>query len=439
MTMARPAIGRDFWRGFPALLLAFVVAQAAQQVDVALLARFVGGEGVTVYVLVLRLALVDLVATMALGSVMSVTIGRAVRDGQAGAAIRWALTLSLLAGGLLGIGGILLYPAIAPWVAGGDAGAAAALAAVVPWYCAATPFRLVNGSATFMVHAVGAGGVALRWKLAELAGRALLVLLFLGPLDAGLEGCFIAGLLVNLLSALWGGGWLLRHAPAPFTLPSWTWAADLLRKAAWETQRLLSTHLLALAGITLFASPAIGAADSSRLGAFAAGTVMAAFVFAPFVALLRFLAMRLAGRPAAEARCLVAALLRLGLAAGAAVGLALAVAADPLGAHVYGQSGPWWHWFVIALGLSLPVRAAANIVRAALQASGGFAGVAILDGGLGWGVGLPLIVAGLWFDAPVIAYASLWLPEALAALWLWRRLQARPGADAGAGAAMGRA
>lgn len=439
MTVARPAIGRDFWRGFPALLLAFLVAQAAQQVDVSLLARFVGGEGVTVYVLLLRLALVDLVATMALGSVISVTVGHAAREGREGLAIRWSLALSLLAGGVLGCAGALLYPAAAPWMAGGDAGAAAELAAAIPWFCAATPVRLVNGSATFMVHAVGAGGVALRWKLAELAGRTLLVALVLGPLEAGLVGCFVAGLLLNALSAAWGARWLLRHAPAPVTLPARRWMADLLGKALWETQRLLSAHLLALAGIALFASPLLVPADTARLGAFAAGTVMAALVFAPFVALLRFLAMRLAGRSGQELPRLVTALLRLGVPAGAAVGLALVAVAEPLGAHVYGQGGPWWVWFVAALGLSLPFRAAANIVRAALQATGGFAGVAVLDAVLGWGVGLPLIVAGLWLDVPAIAYASLCLPEALAALWLWRRFQARTRSNAGGVAAMVRA
>jgi len=417
-------VDRAFWRGFPALLLAFAVAQLMQQIDVGMLAR-VDPQAPAAYVLLLRIAVADLVAMMAFGAVASVTVAQAALDGDPGPTIRRALGLAAILGAGLGGLGLALYGPAARAIVGPD-GPAALAAAAVPWFAAAAPLRLVNACAAFALHATGAGGVVVRWKLGELVGKAALNGLLLFVLDGGFVGCFVAGLLLNLLSV----GWVLRRlrqtaggglGGAGLGWPGRRWALDLVRKTAWEAQRVASGQILALATATLFASPLIGAAESGRFNAFAAGSVLAMLVFAPFVAFLRFLAMRFAGRSASDVTALAGALWRRGAPVALALAAALILSGDWLGAALYGQSGPWWSGLVTALAVSLPIRLAANILRAASQASGGFAQVARIDGLLGWGVGGPLILLGLHWNLPAVAYAHLVAPEALALLWLWRR------------------
>lgn len=412
-------VDRAFWRGFPALLLAFAVAQLMQQIDVGMLAR-VDPQAPAAYVLLLRIAVADLVAMMAFGAVASVTVAQAARDGDPGPTIRRALGLAALLGVGLGGLGLVLYGPAARAIVGTD-GPAALVAAAVPWFAAAAPLRLVNACAAFALHATGAGGVVVRWKLGELVGKAALNGLFLFVLDGGFVGCFVAGLLLNLLSVGWVLRRLHRTLGGGLGWPGRRWALDLLRKTAWEAQRVASGQILALATVTLFASPLIGAAESGRFNAFAAGSVLATLVFAPFVAFLRFLAMRFAGRSASDVAALAGALWRRGAPVTLALAAALILSGDWLGAALYGQSGPWWSGLVTALSLSLPIRLAANILRAASQASGAFAQVARIDGLLGWGVGGPLILFGLHWNLPAVAYAHLVVPEALALLWLWRR------------------
>lgn len=426
MTAGGVALDRAFWRGFPALLLAFAVAQLLQQVDMATLARL-GGGAPAAYVLLVRLALVDLVAVMALGAVTSVTVSQAARAGDPGPAIRRSLAVALAVGVALGLVGVAAYRAVAPWVAGGDDALAALVVTAVPWFAAAAPLRMVNGSAAFVLHAMNDGPAVVRWKLCEVVAKLGLNILFLEAFGAGFAGCFMASLLLQAGSAAWALARLRRLAGGGPSWPPWTWAMDFLRKAGWEAQRVLSTLLLGLVTVMLFASSLIGTADPARLDAFAAGSVLALLVFAPFVAFLRFLAMRFAGRPPAEIASLVRALLWRGVPVAAMLALLLNVGGDWLGASLYGQTGPWWSMLVAALAVSLPVRVAANTMRAALQATGEFAGVAKIDSLLGWCLGLPLIVLGLCWDAPAVAYGYLVVPEVFALLGLSLRLRGLAG------------
>lgn len=420
MTPAAPALDRMFWRGFPALLLAFAMAQLLQQLDVAMLARL-GAGGAAAYVVLTRLALADLVGIIAVGSVISVTVAAAVRAGEPGTAIRRSLGLAVIAGAAVGVVGAAAYPPALPWVTGGEGPTAGLAAAAIPWFTAAAPFRMVNSSAAFILHALGEGRLVVRWKLSELAAKLLLNLVFLHGLDAGFAGCFQASLLLHAGSAVWALVRIGRLAGGGPVLPPRAWAADVLRKSAWEAQRVLSTMLLGLVLVTLFASPLLAGTDPARLDAFAVGSALAMLVLAPFNALLRFLAMRFAGRDEAEIAGLVRALMLRGVPALSVAALLLMAAEGWIGATIYAQGGPWWSGLVVALALSLPIRVAANATRAALQATGRFGGVARIDSALGWGIGLPVAALGLYWDAPAVAYAYLVLPEAAALLWLGRR------------------
>ncbi|WP_148219188.1 multi antimicrobial extrusion protein MatE [Azospirillum sp. B510] len=436
MSLCRAVVAEAaFWRGYLALLFTFLLAQTAPQIDLALLARSPDGA-VAAYVVVVRLALLETVATMALGSVASVAASRAAASGSAsGAASRaaasevsGALWLAALAGGLFALAGALAYPFALPWVAGGDAGVGAMAAAALPWFIATTPIRMVGGTAAFLLHAVGRGGLAIRWKSMELAARAGVGFLIVDRMVPGAAGCFVAALLVTAPSAVWAVAALRVHA-SDGGRPDRAWLSVRLRAAAWESQRLLSFHLLGLATLALFAAP-LGGGGRERLEAYAAASVLVLALFAPLVAQLRFLAMRLAGCSAADVAVMVRARLAWGMAVGSAAGLTLAVAGDGLGRWVYHQEGRWWSALVCALALSVPWRVVGNMLRAALQATGGFAGVARADGLFGWLFGLPLTALGLWWDCPALAAGALLLPEVAAVVWLWSRLAraARTGA-----------
>jgi len=424
LTSAMSVRGRAFWLGFPALVLAFVVAQVLAQIDLMMLGRQAPGMPAA-YVMLTRLALVDLLAVMALGSVVSVWVARAVRNADAAPVIRWALTLAAGVGLVLSGLAWAVYPHLIPYLAGDDAELRQMIRSAIPWFAAAAPLRLLNGCGAFVLHATQQGRRVVRWKLWELLAKVLLNLLLIEVLGYGFAGCFMASLLMQLGSAAWLLHHLRRQVGAGPWLPSWPWARSVLAQSAWEGQRLLSMQLLGLVTLALFASPRIAQVDAQRLDGFAAGTVLALLVFSPLVALIRFLAMRFAGLGATEVRRLLGELWRLGVPIMALLAVLLSVVAPGLGLLVYGQQGTWWTTFVVMLALSLPLRLVTNTLRAALQSQGAFVGLAKVDSLLGWGVGLPLLVLGLHLQAPAIAYSYLLVPEGLALLWLaasFRRL-----------------
>lgn len=413
---------RAFWAGFAALVLAFAVAQMLAQIDLGMLAHQAPGMPAA-YVMLVRLALIDLLASMALGSVVSVRVARALREGRAGPEIRGALTLAVLLGLMLSLVGWLAYPPLAASLSADDAALRALLLSAIPWFAATAPLRLLNGCAAFILHASQQGPLVVRWKLWELLAKVVLNLLFIECLGFGFAGCFMASLLMHLGSC----AWVLRRLQPLMGrgrwLPAADWARAVLRQSAWEGLRLLSMQLLGLMTLVLFAAPQIAPVDTQRLDAFAAASFLALSVFAPLVALIRFLAMRFAGLAPHEVSRLLKQLLRLGVPGMALLGGLLILLGPWLGQWVYAQQGRWWGSFVLMLGVSLPVRLATNALRAALQSLGEFVAIAKVDALLGWAVGLPLLVLGLRLDIPVVAYGYVLVPEALALLWLARRIQ----------------
>lgn len=414
--------GRTFWGGFAALVLAFAVAQMQAQIDLSMLAHQAPGMPAA-YLMLVRLALIDLLASMALGAVVSVRVARALREGRAGPELRGALTLAVGLGLLLSVIGWLAYPPLAAGLSAGDEPLRALLLSAIPWFAATAPLRLLNGCAAFILHAAQQGPQVVRWKLWELLAKVALNLLFIECLGYGFAGCFMASLLMHLGSCAWVL-WRLRPLMGRGRwLPTAHWTGAVLRQSAWEGLRLLSMQLLGLMILVLFAAPQLAPVDTARLDAFAAASFLALLVFAPLVALMRFLAMRFAGLTPCEVLRLLRQLLRLGVPGMALLGGLLMLLSPWLGQWAYAQQGRWWSSFVLLLALSLPLRLAGNAMRAALQSLGEFVAIAKVDALLGWGLGLPLLVLGLRLDMPQVAFGYVLLPEAAAVLWLARRIQ----------------
>jgi Na+-driven multidrug efflux pump len=417
---AAEAEKKRFWRGFFPLLAWFSLASLTPQVDIAMLAR-AEVHGPAAFVLLMRVALFELVLMNAMGAVASIIVAKAHRAGDASRAARQVWTLAAVVGAGVGGVGFFAYPTLVQALMGkGEIGALASAAAA--WHCASAPFRFLAGVGGYTLHGMGRGAWVFRWGVCEAGVKAIGNYVFMTTLGFGFSGCFMSGLLVALLSSSLYRWRLGRLGLAPFFLPSPRFVLDYLRAAAWEAERLLSPQLAVAAALALFALPWLGGADLSRLEAYAAGQMLIMLTLTPFIALTRFLALRLAGRAYGEVAALVVTLSRQGLPFIMTIALILFLEGDWLGSAVYGQRGPWWSALVAALATSLPLRYVANVMRGALQATGRFASVAAADGLAPWAIGLPLIALGLRLDRPDVAYMALIAPEIISALWMWRRL-----------------
>lgn len=407
MTRTLPA---DFWRGFFALVLSFVVAQLAAQVDLAMLAR--AGQGLSgLYVLTTRMALFEFVVAMALGTTLSVAVAQAVRQEQAPRVTRQALVLTAIVGGLLGLSAVLTYPWLLSWMLEDDPELAEVGRSALFWFILAIPFRLLNGVTAFILHARGEGALVVRWKLLELGARIGLLLVLLDGFQTGLWGCFLAGLVLNLCSAVWALWWLTRRDAGAAWLPALAWVVEVLRSTSWEGQRVLAMQLFGFTAVALFAAWGSDT-DRVRLDAFSAGMTLMLLAFAPLNALLRFLSMRFARLSEHELNASIPILIGkcLPFAIGAAV--LLAMGAQWLG-RLYGQQSEWWIAYLWLLAASLPLRVIGNLLRAARQSQGDFSLIARIDSLGLWLIGLPTLVLGLYVGNPWLAYLYLLLPELL--------------------------
>jgi hypothetical protein len=408
-----------FWRGYWPLLLSLCAAQIAQQTDVAILGRL-GGGAQSAYVLLMRLAVPDLVLMMAMGAVVSTSVAGARRGGDCARTVGRALGLSIVVGAGCGALGFAIYPRLAAAIAG-EGEIAALIASAIQWHALTAPLRFLANSAAFALHALDEGPQLVRWKLTEAGVKALANIVMIFLFGLGFLGCFVAGFFVVLLSVAWCGRRLAARGVDYLCFPHPAWAAPLLRDAAWESQRMISGQLAVLASLALFAAPWLGRASPERFSAYATGQTLMLFAFAPMIALMRFLAFRLANATDVDAEAARRALWRRGAPAAALMAAGLYVGADALGA-LYGQQGVWWSTLIHALALSLPLRYATNVLRAALQAQGSFNIVAAQDSAAHWLGAAPLVAIGLAADSPAIAYASLIAPEAICAAAFWRRL-----------------
>lgn len=412
-----------FWRSYWPLLFAVVAAQLGQQADIIMMGR-VGGSAPGAYAMLARLAIVDVVFMTATGAVASTTVAHAQQNGDAGRIAVRVLLCSAVCGLLCCTLGLTSYPCIAKRVA-----AAAETGAVIEqgfyWYSLAAPFRFISSTSAFVLHALGQGGVVAKWKLIEFIAKSSGNVLFMEFMGYGFRGCFIVDAVVVTLSSIWCVRFLGSTEALEFNFPDFSWTAQFLHSTFWEGQRIVAVQLAALASLFLFSAPWIGTYEVSRSNAYAAGQSLMLIAFAPLIALLRFLAFRLAAAPKDQLEHLLFVVWRQGLPV-AVIAAAVLWASPTLLGGLYGQVGPWWSFLVQALAASLPLRYTTNVMRAALQSQRAFRVVATTDSFAFWLLAMPLITGGLYCDSPFVAYLSLFVPEAIcaASLWRqWRRLQ----------------
>lgn len=411
----------ELWRGFAPLLLTFSIAQLTLQVDLVMLSRL-GEHATTACIALMRIAMLDMILTMAIGSVTSVIVSQARRAERADQTVRQALSVAAMLGAAAACIGLLFYPRLAIWLMD-SAEVSGLVADAVSWYSLAIPFRLVATTAIYALHAMGAGKSVVYWKLLEVGLKALSNWLLIFVLALGFKGSYMAGLVVSLLGCGWSLNRLRQHMKVGFRIPEPAWARDFLRQIGWEAQRMLSAQLFALLAFMLFASSWFAPVDLARLGAYAAGAALMLFLFAPLVAMLRALAFQLAGSSMQTMFSTFNTLCWIGVPMIALLAAGLYLGGDWLGQVLYAQQGGrWWSTLIAILALSLPVRYLNNLQRALFQARQEFAPVARADSFTTWGIGLPLIVTGLSLDSPMLAYSHLLLPELCCALWLWRHL-----------------
>ncbi|HEY8261254.1 MAG TPA: methanobactin export MATE transporter MbnM [Methylosinus sp.] len=416
----------EFWRGYWPLLLTVGAVQLSQQVDILMVARVADGAP-SAYLIIMRLAILDVVLTAAIGAVISTAVGQARSGGHGYTShiIGQALGLALPAGLCCCALGLSLYPRVAPWLTSDNE----ILALVGPgafWFSVAAPFRMWNSACTFILHASGRGALVVKWKFVEVGAKAAATFLAVEFFRCGFSSCFIAALFVAIASTIWCRRALWSSLGIDgLSLPDYASTTKFMRWTGWEAQRIMSIQLATLACLALFSARWLGNYDVSRVDSYAAGQTLTLMVLAPFMALVQFLAFRLAPIPDDFLESSVRILWRHGLPVAISAGYLLFLSCDQLG-HLYGQCGPWWSTFIESLAISLPLRYTTNVMRAALQSRGGFAIVATLDSAAFWLLATPLVAIGLYLDSAPVAYLSLIVPEAVCAASLWGRIQTVP-------------
>lgn len=426
-----------FWRGYWPLLLTLVAGQLSQQIDIVLMGRL-GGSASGAYVMLARLAFLELVLMTAMSAVASTTVAQAQCRDQAGRAINNALVLAAVAGTCSSVIGFLFYSRAAKWLLG-ETEVTALIDANIFWFSMGAPPRFLTNVAVFILHALGHGVEIVRWKLIEVTLCAATNLAFVGVFGWGMFGCFFAAFVVSIVSLIWCWRRLASHQVRWRFAPDRFWTRQFLRSTAWESQRNITVHLALATSLALFAAPWIGRYEAARLNSYSAGQTFILLAFAPLIALTRFLAFRLS-KLREEARDRVARLLWVnGTPISILIGAMLFESEGALG-QLYGQQGAWWSVLIQALAISLPIRYATNVLRALFQSRSAFGAVAAADGMSLWFCGVPLVALGLYADAPHIAYLSLILPEVACGVLLWRRLSSTaPTASRGFGALCGKA
>lgn len=405
---------RELMRGFLPVLLSFASVHLILQTDLLVVARL-GTLETAAWSVPQRLAVLDTVLLMALSAVSSVVVARA-RPAQRARVVRGVLTVALGVGVATALLGLMLYPWLARALVA-EAAVGELAAAALLWFALAAPFRHLAAVALMALHALGEGPRIVRWKLAEVALNAGLDLLCVYALHAGFVGVFQSSGVVAALGCLWALQRLWRRL-GPARAPRRAWLCGFLGQCRWELKRMASAQLSALAVMLLFANAGDPAQQLPRFAAYAAGTALGLLLFMPCLALLRFLAFRLGGLPGGQALAAVQSLRRALLPWTLAAAAALYLGGDWLGRTLYGLDGAWWSALVSLLALALPLRYLGALQRALLQAQRQFAAVTRVDAALSWGLGLPLVAAGLYLEQPWLTFAYLLLPELGVVLWL---------------------
>lgn len=399
------------------MLASFCLRALLVQLDLTMIAGL-GAGALAGYALVSRVAVLDAALTVAVGSVSLLVVSRA----QTAGVKRKLLTEIWLCAALLGCAaaviGALAYPRLIDWLAHQDPAGEFARSAIFI-YISATPIRMVESAAIFVLHSLGRSSLILGWQICETVVKAALNLSLIPSF--GFMGCFIASVIVEILSLVWALILLRCIVVVEGERPSAGFRASFLLGCIVESTRGLAPSLAVFASFALFALFEAESGGLQRLDAYAAVQGLIVLVLAPLLAATRFFAMRFSGRSPSEVKRLLATLLFGGVPLVLILAGLLALGRNSLGAALYGNLGLWWSSFAGALALSLPLRYAGALLRGALLSRGRIGAVATADSATPWIVALPLIALGLSLDQPTIACLSLLAPEAVCLLWFWRR------------------
>ncbi|MBF0096721.1 MAG: polysaccharide biosynthesis C-terminal domain-containing protein [Magnetococcales bacterium] len=415
---------RVFMRGYPLVLVSFITPQLLLQTDLILVA-LLGEQATAAYAIPMRVAMLDTVLMIAVSSVASVAVSGTSAGLARSRAILQSLGMACVLGVGLAIAGVLFYPGLARHIVADPAIAALASQALI-WYALATPMRFLSTAMGMILHVLGEGRFVVWGKGAEVVLNALLNLLFIFTLSQGFVGSFQATLLVLTFATAWSLNRLRHHLPKEQRQWDWDWPGLLLfgKQCAWEGKRVLSGQLFALVCLLLFANSLLSASSVERMEAFSAGMALAFLLFRPFLSLMRFLSFRLAQLPPQSDAVPLQRLRTLGLRLTLGLAVLLLLTGAWLGEHLYGVSGRWWNASVSMVACSLPLTFLNALFRGRLQARQRFAQVMAVDALSTWSLGLPLVVAGLYWQSPWLTFSHIPLCELFALLLLQRRMPA---------------
>jgi hypothetical protein len=405
----------SFWRGFPPLLASFWVGALVMQLDLVMIAKL-GTGALAGYALIGRVEVLDAALIAAVGSISLIVVSRA----QPANADRSLLNEIWACSTILGLGmatlGVLTYPVMIDMLASeGPAFDFARSAIFIS--IAATPLRMFASATSFVLHSLGRSGVVLGWQVSEAVVKAALnvPLIYL----YGFEGCFIAGLVMSILSVVFAITFMRRIVVSEGEkLIGFRWS--FIRGCLVEAVRVLVPQFAVLAAFALFVLSETSSGGARRLDDYATIQGVIAFVLAPLIAATRFFSMRFAGRTPDELKRLLSTLFWLGAPLFFVVAGAFAYSRDALGAALYGDLGVWWSSFIVTLALSLPLRYVGALFRAALLSRGRIGAVALADSMAPWIFAVPFIAVGLLLDQPAVACLSMLLPEVACVIWFWR-------------------
>ncbi|WNV03787.1 MATE family efflux transporter [Candidatus Methylospira mobilis] len=411
--------GREFLRGFFPLFFTFGIAQLTLQIDLVMLSRL--GETSTIaYIALMRIAVLDAIIMMATGAVTSVFVSRGRRDGNVEIVVPQMIVISVLIGVVTAVAGLLFYPHLAALLLDNRELSGLASDAVF-WFSISAPFRMIACSATFILIALDHGGLVIVWKCIECLLKILLNYVLIFFWARGFNGCYIAGVIVMLLTSL--GSLIVIRTELNFRLcwPKRAWLRDFVCNIGWEVQRLLSAQIYGLLTLVLFSSSYIVPMKMERLSAVSMGTALMLLLSAPLMALMRSFSQQLAGCSMLVMISTFNLLCRTGLPPVLGVTAALLLRGDWLVKTLYGQlHGRWWSVLLLMLSLSLPLRYFNQLQRGLLLARMQFNLVARVDTRIIWLFNFPVIVAGLYFDNPFIAFSQIFVGELLAMVWMGR-------------------
>jgi hypothetical protein len=409
---------KGFWRGYWILAASACAASTTMQIDLAMVARL-GGHAAGAFAVLMRIALLDVALTIASASIAGATVAGATARGNLAMTVGRACVLVAALGAMAAVFGFFAYPALLKELTGAEE-AALLLGQPIFWLVAGAPLRMLANAQSFVLHALGQGAVVFRSKLAEIPSKLAVNFFLMDLLGLDIAGCMIGGFVIAAASSLWLWGRLRERDALAFSLPDCAFARPFLWATFWESHRILSPQAAMLFSLALFSSPRFSGYNVERLDAFAAGQAFMLFVLGPLPALTRFLAMRLPAVAEEKQAGLLVRLTRSGAPIVSIGALILFVGGNRIGWALYGQHGSWWSAFVTLLSLSLPVRYLGSILRGVMLARGKFSEQTMIDAFAQWLVTPLFLLLGLSTNDPLVAYLSIFVPEAVCVFLIWR-------------------